>query len=1426
MARRGIGISKFGIQHFFDRHTQNQKAKSNTINISPSESNQSKNNNNNNNNPLPKPNPNPPQSLPNDVIDISPEVTKSRPFAFSPGMLIKQSQDDGVDEVTWRISPVNDRLQAVVSKRCSKLGAGNNNKKPMTHDNDDSSFIRPCALNAKLAMASSADNKDRVPLKSVNARQNDMASQKTFVCSQQSPFRTPPSLSYRDDKFPNYFPSNGTPDQLHLGQHKKCADDPFLISGYILVLLDLQALLDLLDQVEDVISGEGPVSVDCEDQVEAVFDSKTYLSKSEADNGKKMQGVLIVKQNVVKQGTREMSFKVDPIVKQKVDPVVKQGTREMPCKVDPVSKQKVDPAVERSILEVPPKVDPIVKQKFEPVVKQGIISSPANITETFPAHHFLVLEVSDQLRPNVSCGGERTCKVLRILNEQKGEEHSVFLWDMWIQSVVSPGDTVNIIGKFNEEGQCDVDENNNFLIVHPDILLSGTRVASTYSCLRRSVLDERIKSSEHSLAALIGTLLHQVFQAGLVKEVVTERFLEEYTRIVLQRNIESLYACGANENDIHKTLIDAVPKLCKWITTFRNPRGASTTVEFGPKGSSADIQKVNVSEVIDIEEMVWTQKYGLKGMIDASCRVKIETKGNKVVETIMPLEFKTGKAPHEQTSTEHTAQVILYTLLMSERYMKHIDSGLLYYLQPDQTQGILVQRSHLVGIIMRRNDLASDILKASTTQQLPQMLESPYMCRSCRHLDVCTIYHKTHGGSTESSGLGSMFDSHVNHLTNAHFIFLRHWDRLIDLEARDMQIVKQEIWHSHNLKTGDFRSGLSSLVLDASDKLPHQNSLKENRFIYRFVSQEFASHLLKTSNEVSQSSTTPNELDSTLKNGDYVMLFIEAGHQAIASGVITDISHSHVSVSFSKRLRLPGSKPSCEARDLLEKVWRIDKDEFVASFSTMRFNLVQMFLQSEQSSYLRRVIVDLEAPRFDSGSIFSQDPAISYVWSEKDLNDDQRRAILKTLTAKDYALILGMPGTGKTSTLVHTVKALLMKGSSVLLTSYTNTAVDNLLIKLKAQGIDFLRIGRHEAVHEDVREYCISEMNVHKVEDIKNRLNEVKVVAVTCSGITSPLLANKRFDVCIMDEAGQTTLPVSLGPLMFASMFVLVGDHYQLPPLVKSKEAQENGLGVSLFCRLSEAHPQAISALQSQYRMSRGIMELSNALIYGNRLRCGSPEVANATLRFSTTLSCSTWLSKVLNPSKPVIFVNTDTLPAYETSEQKTVNNPIEACIVVEVTENLVNNGINCEDIGIITPYNSQANLIRQSLTSLAVEIHTIDKYQGRDKDCILVSFVRSKENPRSYSSSLLGDWHRINVAITRAKDLYPYTLWLRAPRPVSRLHKKLIMVGSCKTLSKVPLLKLLIKKVEEQSGILSITKKDINHEPVLKRCSKVKMDK
>ncbi|KAJ0668754.1 putative DNA helicase [Helianthus annuus] len=1314
--------SKFGIQHFFDRHTQNSQkhqppkepaTKQSSDPEKPSSSegvavrNEAKCSsdlgiNPRNNNVGGK---NGSQSTPtedllpvvvrengsgNQLLEVSPEFCKSvsrKRIKFSPGMLINQSQDDGGDEVTWRISPVNERLHALtkniadgrkVLKECSRF-----NIMKFKQSSDD-----------KVSSSSSSTVKliKGINLESRNLEQdmlscgsNEKATDKSNA-SFRSPFTTPPSCH---DKTSDSIDTNGESSHLGSRQHKK-------------------ALLELLDQVEDVICVEDQVSTDTRTA------STSYGSKQ----------------------SNEIRLKSD-------------------------------------------------------VVEGSSVGSTKNV-KTEPANvYFLVFEVSEKQFVG-SNGLQRTSKVLRLLDEECGEERSVYLSDDWFYSVIAPGDTIHVIGEFNE-GICEVNRDKNFLIVHPDILVSGTRVAASFSCPRRTVLDERLKNNEQSAAALVGTLLHQLFQAGLLRESPTKEFLEEYARVLLQKNYESLFACKVYEGDIHKTMLEAIPRLLKWILLFRDSKSPSSSVDFG---SNDGVKKVKVSEVIDIEEMAWAPKYGLKGVIDASMHVKVASKANQTTDFIMPLEFKTGKATNGQAAIEHSAQVMLYTLLMSERYKKNIDYGLLYYLHTDQTQGIAVRRSDLVGLIMRRNELASDLLKASMTQQLPPMLQVPNTCKNCRHLNACTVYHKAHSGSIEGSGLGDVYSSLVNHLTTGHCNFLKKWERLIDLEANELEVVRKEMWGRRSMNGSHSSTCLSSIVLDTSDQVPDKNFIQGNRFVYRFMRQDL------------NPSSSGKDLECSLKTGDYVILSTDPGRLVVGRGVIMDMTRINVTVSFSKRLRLPGSSPSKIIHDLCQEVWRIDKDEFTASFAMMRFNLIQMFLQDDRSSHLRSMIVDLNAPRYDGSCIFSQDPAVSYIWSEKTLNDDQRKTILKILTAKDYTLILGMPGTGKTSTMVHAVKALLMRGASILLTSYTNSAVDNLLIKLKSQGIDFIRIGRDEAVHEEIRSHCINGADMQSTKDIKTRLDQTKVVAVTCLGVSSPLLSDKKFDVCIMDEAGQITLPVSLGPLMFASMFVLVGDHYQLPPLVQSTEARESGMGVSLFCRLSEAHPQAISALQSQYRMCAPIMELSNALIYGNRLRCGSPDVANAKLVYTSSTSMSLWLKKVLDPLRQVIFINTDLLPGLEVKDCKTVNNPLEAYIVTEITDKLTCQGIRGEDIGVITPYNSQANLIKQYISS-SVEIHTIDKYQGRDKDCILVSFVRSSDNPKNCKSSLLGDWHRINVALTRAK-------------------KKLIMVGSQRTLSFVPILKLLIEKVEEGCSILNVNKEDIDinsqHKGELKRCSQLRV--
>ena len=192
-----------------------------------------------------------------------------------------------------------------------------------------------------------------------------------------------------------------------------------------------------------------------------------------------------------------------------------------------------------------------------------------------------------------------------------------------------------------------------------------------------------------------------------------------------------------------------------------------------------------------------------------------------------------------------------------------------------------------------------------------------------------------------------------------------------------------------------------------------------------------------------------------------------------------------------------------------------------------------------------------------------------------------------------------------------------MLGKKVLLVAYTHSALDSLLLKLKELEISFLRIASsvtrvHESIKQHTDVYAAQEAD--SVPQYKRLVSSHSVLASTVLNVGHSLLSSLTFDLCIIDEASQSTLPHSLGPLSLARKFVLVGDHYQLPPLVKSKHAREQGLAESLFFLLAAKFPHSVAPLTLQYRMSKQIMLLPNSLTYEGKLKCGSRTVEKVIL--------------------------------------------------------------------------------------------------------------------------------------------------------------------------------------------------------------------
>ena len=188
--------------------------------------------------------------------------------------------------------------------------------------------------------------------------------------------------------------------------------------------------------------------------------------------------------------------------------------------------------------------------------------------------------------------------------------------------------------------------------------------------------------------------------------------------------------------------------------------------------------------------------------------------------------------------------------------------------------------------------------------------------------------------------------------------------------------------------------------------------------------------------------------------------------------------------------------------------------------------------------------------------------------------------------------------------------------------------------------------------------------------------------------------------------------------------------------------------------------------------------------------QCQVPFIAGTTT-FSKSLKFfffpGNWLLDAIVPSRPVVFLGTDGVPAPEMRSENLVSNETEAVLVHQLAWALLKGGLQPSSLGIISPYRHQLKLITQifhrdnSTKQSEIEINTVDKYQGRDKACIIVSLVRSNEH--SNVEDLLRDWRRVNVAVTRAKQ-------------------KLILIGSLLTLKGSLLLQELFDMLERRNWV------------------------
>lgn len=372
-----------------------------------------------------------------------------------------------------------------------------------------------------------------------------------------------------------------------------------------------------------------------------------------------------------------------------------------------------------------------------------------------------------------------------------------------------------------------------------------------------------------------------------------------------------------------------------------------------------------------------------------------------------------------------------------------------------------------------------------------------------------------------------------------------------------------------------------------------------------------------------------------------------------------------------------------------------------------------------------------------------------------ELNPFQKEASKKALGANDFHLILGPPGTGKTTLISELCEKFAANGKRVLLTSWMNVAIDNALMSvLNKKKLDESLICRIGAGDFKITEEILPLTRTGTL--ISSEILRKSVVGSTLASAYKAVNdSNDLFDVVIVDEAGAATVSQTLLALVLGKKFILIGDHRQLPPVV-SDENCSDWVRESLFEKLWRMYPEKCNMLHEQYRMDPQISDIVSDMVYRDLGGIKTSEsVKNRSTPFENvkaTKDIDPYERKLINKA-PICWVDSSgSMKWIHFSNSHSAKNDCEVENIDKLLEVLVEDSkIDPKTIGVLSPFRYQISTMVKALERFiekGVSVNTIHSFQGNEKDIIIISIVAKQSD----DSRIFDDVRLLNVALTRAK--------------------------------------------------------------------------